>query len=677
MLEYRLMAIPKCDACNNSFNEFENCPRLIKTCAHCICQNCLTDLLKTSENEQKLEIKCPLCKKADVLINYTMTNFPKHFTILDSIQRIQEETFCFHEDLSPQDFICFDQTCINFHKFCGLCYFTVHSKCNSNSIIKTKDFSEKTIIWGLKRSLPDFKDSLKADFFNKFNSEVQKIYFEFVLKNITSFLDFELSKLKVPNLEDFIENRQKFISEVDEKQGLINIRPRKIEHLEGLISDISHLIENHRDFSTITDFDILFAQKHVFGYEMKSKEMEFLFKLFNKHSDYLRSLKFDFSKTITEADELFDKEYKMILEKFKNEKCVQSIESEINSSLALINKFKEDISIIEQSIELRRNKISRLKDEVTNFFSHQRISTEFLYIFKKNDIEEIISKFDYGLKKNAQDLTSQFVKCCIKKADFDLIIEKIFHFSEEVKNKIINNFVEGTFFSVSTEILEETWNPIHDENYQFDTFIKNFVQNNGMIEIKSYDEFVQSLEHLKTLDEEVYKLFSENINAVFIFNKETLNDFFVSTRLESENSECKVVMDACENANKCVIKQVEFEGFLKESEGREQMIKELLAEIKIKEELVVGINLDINKCQVIFEERSAIFYMMSQITPLVKIEEQVLKPVEENINVDGNQGLNPEGGVLNVELQNENVNVDANEEQMVIELADIGNDFFA
>ena len=203
MLEYRVMMPPKCNICLQTFNESTHCPRILKSCAHCFCQSCLQIQLKQAEESDTKHINCPICKVQNPVNDFTLTNFPKHFAILDCIQRIQDENPCYHSDVSPLDFICFDADCINRQKFCGLCYYTVHAKCNKHLIVKINEFEQKTEAGSLKINPDEFVVVCNRLLNGKNLSENHRELIAKFILNISVFLTDESLTIKPPKYELF------------------------------------------------------------------------------------------------------------------------------------------------------------------------------------------------------------------------------------------------------------------------------------------------------------------------------------------------------------------------------------------------------------------------------------------------------------------------------------------
>jgi hypothetical protein len=78
----------KCHICNEQFNDSVKIPRLLISCGHSYCQECLKELFSKGENKS---IICPEDKTSHSLFH--IEDLPKNITLLKLVGRKKVVTF--------------------------------------------------------------------------------------------------------------------------------------------------------------------------------------------------------------------------------------------------------------------------------------------------------------------------------------------------------------------------------------------------------------------------------------------------------------------------------------------------------------------------------------------------------------------------------------------------------
>eukprot|EP01060_Flectonema_neradi_P008572 TRINITY_DN16111_c0_g1_i1.p1 TRINITY_DN16111_c0_g1~~TRINITY_DN16111_c0_g1_i1.p1 ORF type:complete len:211 (+),score=38.03 TRINITY_DN16111_c0_g1_i1:126-758(+) len=91
-----VVGMPECVICLRKYDTDEVVPRTFPTCGHCLCEDCLGDLLKSIRKKKKEVLKCPNCRVP--VRKSTIESFPKNWVLMETLEVVRKA-----EELDKKD----------------------------------------------------------------------------------------------------------------------------------------------------------------------------------------------------------------------------------------------------------------------------------------------------------------------------------------------------------------------------------------------------------------------------------------------------------------------------------------------------------------------------------------------------------------------------------------------
>lgn len=400
------MNLPNCEQCQSQFDEENHCPRFFKLCGHTFCQNCIQALIDRAKAEMKTQIKCYNCKGLYTPDELEIASFPRNHGILDSIQLWQEEVMCDHVGKVPVDMICLDPHCINTHKFCGICYYTVHSKCRKRFVIREKEWSEKVEMAIFESESDEFyKTATALVQKSKAPTRIKEILLV-LINRLNDYIKTKTSKPILPKFDIFFDLRQNYIVDLEHPSGKVVIQSKHNHLLNEFRSSFVENLERSQK-EQITDFDILASMKALAVYDNNSSDLRKFVDFLVKCSKLLKSVNFKFNRKILSAEDLIGESLAELKRAIEETKLREKMSDRIKAFKAINTKFMADLDFMNESLNqateakesIVKPKITLLKNAVYRF--------EGAIMLRRSEINAILASLDEDSFPQAQMLLDE------------------------------------------------------------------------------------------------------------------------------------------------------------------------------------------------------------------------------------------------------------------------------
>lgn len=546
MLEYRLMKIPCCDVCSTAFNEATNSPRILKICGHTICEQCIQTLITRAETAQITLIECPLCKLKFSLQKYSITEFPKNFAILESIMVVNEENPCHHGNATPQEFICLESHCVNNGKFCGLCYYTVHAKCNRKLVLKIKDYESKVKIEPFLMQPAQFlEESLER--IAAWSSDSEKDAAGKLVQALFTFLTNKCTNPPIPELSELIDHRKRYYIHLEPESETILLQPRQRQLVNDFELEFRKLMADG-SARNVTQYDLLRSLKYLYLLLDESQEAKTLCELLTEHEDVMQNANFEFVQSTLEKSQFLTQSFEDFKSQFEACGEYASIAHKSASKSALLKKVENDLAFVTREINSLNSNLQKAKTDRRKKHRDGIIELQEIVFFKLSEIRQILELFGWELRAEAEQLLDGYKKWSVSAKEAELIRNTL---KDEDLAKLLETHEEKYLVSKEcslhfTEEDKQKFISAAEDSNDFATKIAELVP--------LYSRFGGNRSlgwkgALNILAAKNPKIESE-IDPIFTYERSSLGEFFSRTGLLSKHAENKVVYTAFYNQKK-------------------------------------------------------------------------------------------------------------------------------
>jgi len=511
-----------CPICYSEFDDVEHIPRVIPSCGHTLCLNCLRIILQNDETK-----KCPLDQKKFESYQETEENFPINYTVKNIIEKIVSHGIC-KEHRQVMNLICRTDNC----KVCEDCVF--HGEHKSHKIetirnLRIKLNRKKDELVLKQRRLQKFATFAndKFDEHLKEFAEIISLKFESLramlfqkevqlLQDLNNFFDSEKAKINntfgqesllVRNLRQAIatvNNENADVFQINEEQDML-FNFSEIEELrdsQGWSSQIDLKLENIKE-----SIDKMFNEAETNLFTKIEDLQGLLFELVEekfqqKTSQFMTQFKFDIGEEILQIsqkaerglealpEDLYFKElqydFKECRLQNEDKRFIGYVSTKYLKYINGIKFFMQDGKISDESLlsvypTIFWN-IEDLKRIEANFRNCSIISDKSIIPLVQNHFFKIKSLNYLSLTLNHTKISPKSVKCLAKllKKNCDTLVEvKLYFYNTSVTDDSICELFTS-MPNIKTLVLSLTYTEISDR--VLDSLVENELKHQNILE---------------------------------------------------------------------------------------------------------------------------------------------------------------------------------------------------
>lgn len=546
------MKIPCCDICNIAFNEDAHCPRIIKACGHTVCQSCLQLVIARAESAQITLVQCTLCKLEFSLQKYAINEFPKNFAILESIMVVNEESPCHHSSVAPQEFICLESRCVNNNKFCGLCYYTVHAKCDKKLVFKIRDYESKVKIEPFLIQPEEFtQESLKT--IELWSAGEGKVAAGKLTETLGVFLTKTCVNPSIPELNELIDQRKRYYIHFDSETQAIFLQPKQRQLVNDFELEFRNLINAGKE-KEVTEYDLLCSLRSLYLLYDQSQEAKSLCELLIGHAEIMKKANFKFEENTLQKSDFLTHCFGDFKGQFERTGVLDSMRKTSQVTEALLKKIENDIEHAKREISTLNQKFQTAREDRRKKYRDSIIEVKGKVFFKWSEIRRILDLFGSDLRIEAEALLDNCVNWKVNATEAKLIQDEL---KDVDLTKILAEHPDKHLISkeCSLGFVEEDKNKFttaSEDQTAYETKISEIVPlHMQCIGNKSFG-WKNTLKLLKTTNPDI----ETKIDPLFSYERSAVAEFFTRTGLLSKHADDKTVHTAFSTDKK----QFEFPG---------------------------------------------------------------------------------------------------------------------
>jgi hypothetical protein len=253
----------ECPVCMNHYDLQEHQPRILPSCGHSLCENCITSLVGRAPSEiNDLElsfesdhspetISCPICKsKTTTRRSGIYKTLPINYALKDSLDFLskckRENKKCIEHEMQMNIF-CFDKKCQHERINCFKCIMESHKNCNSDLMVDLGSIQSRVEVNSYTVDREEFMkrvDRLKIKLIQDFTLIIDEVFENIQIEVLKKYVKIDLSDYAT--LADGWEKIEMRTLSQSKNQNMISLSPKNKQDMDRIL-DMSVIADQFVD----------------------------------------------------------------------------------------------------------------------------------------------------------------------------------------------------------------------------------------------------------------------------------------------------------------------------------------------------------------------------------------------------------------------------------------------